>query len=362
MTFSKFVSVQRTTGQGKFAAVESPSLRKRSPLDRQISRRGGFTLLQLIIVIAIIALLASTMFGFFGRGRESARQAQCDLNLKTIALALDAYRQENGHYPKRLAELVEKKYLPDASVLRCPDDDRPLGSYDPTSPDTAPGGYEEYYAVRAPGDGENLPILICPFHERYRQGQQAFLGRYTKHFSASPAQLSEANGVTIERPDGNGPLAAVTGMELHGGDRLRTGGSGKAVITFADTSTAELGHNADVTVLQSFITGQTQTSYYTMVRQTLGEVLYTVNKHGNKFDVLTPTATAGARGTQFRITVTPDGNADIELLTDSNFFISTQQKTGLARPNEVVHVVNGVLSGGINLVGDVVKGILDLIF
>src|SRR6476661_1596422 len=77
----------------------------------------GFTLLQIVVVLCIIAILSSILLGVVGRGRSAARRAECDAHLKEIAMALDTYRQENGQYPAQLSELVTKKYLP-ASSLR----------------------------------------------------------------------------------------------------------------------------------------------------------------------------------------------------------------------------------------------------
>lgn len=62
-------------------------------------RRRGFTLLELIVVIAIIATLASVvapaMLGNVGDARQAAARAQLDI----FTLALDAYRLDVGEYP-----------------------------------------------------------------------------------------------------------------------------------------------------------------------------------------------------------------------------------------------------------------------
>ena len=126
------------------------------------ARRSGFTLMQLLLVIAIISLISAGMFSVFNRGQATARRAQCDAHLKTIALALDAHRQEYGQYPQTLQELVDKKYLTFADV-HCPAD-----------PDDA-GTYETYYVPRAPHDSGELPTLVCPLHEALsRNGEQAY--------------------------------------------------------------------------------------------------------------------------------------------------------------------------------------------
>lgn len=258
-------------------------------------RRSGFTLMQLLVVISIISLLGAGMFTVFNRGQATAQRVQCDAHLKTIALALDAHRQEYGQYPQMLQELVDKKYLTLAD-LHCPTDPDPDGTY------------ESFYAPRAPHDSGELPTLVCPLHEAQgRGGEQAYLGRYVKQFSTRPARLMAANGVTVQSPGGQ-PSSGTAGMELHGADIVRTGTSGLATIQFADGSTASLQGNTQITLLQSFVAGQVQAPLYTILRQIAGTVTYQVHT-GSKFDVVTPTATAGALGTKFDIKVSGSGTA-----------------------------------------------------
>lgn len=58
-------------------------------------RDKGFTLLELLIVIAIIALLAAILFPVFARARENARRSSCQSNLKQIGLGVIQYLQDN---------------------------------------------------------------------------------------------------------------------------------------------------------------------------------------------------------------------------------------------------------------------------
>ena len=58
--------------------------------------RGGFTLVEIIVLIVIIAVLAIIVFDFptMVRGREAARKATCLSNVKQIALAALMYSQD----------------------------------------------------------------------------------------------------------------------------------------------------------------------------------------------------------------------------------------------------------------------------
>lgn len=57
-------------------------------------RRGGFTLIALLVVIAIIAILAAILFPVFARAREKARQTSCLSNVKQLTLGCLMYAQD----------------------------------------------------------------------------------------------------------------------------------------------------------------------------------------------------------------------------------------------------------------------------
>ncbi len=59
----------------------------------------GFALKELLIVIAIIALIAALSFPMFARARENARKSSCQNNLKQMGLGFAQYTQDNGSFP-----------------------------------------------------------------------------------------------------------------------------------------------------------------------------------------------------------------------------------------------------------------------
>lgn len=60
----------------------------------------AFTLIEILVVVAIIALLAAIIFPVFTRSRETARAIACVSNLKQIGLGLMQYSEDyNGFHP-----------------------------------------------------------------------------------------------------------------------------------------------------------------------------------------------------------------------------------------------------------------------
>ena len=62
--------------------------------------KRAFTLIEILVVIAIIALLAAILFPAFALARGKARSASCQSNLKQLGAAMTMYIQDHERYPK----------------------------------------------------------------------------------------------------------------------------------------------------------------------------------------------------------------------------------------------------------------------
>jgi prepilin-type N-terminal cleavage/methylation domain-containing protein/prepilin-type processing-associated H-X9-DG protein len=114
-------------------------------------RKNGFTLVELLVVIGIIALLISILLPALSKSRKSSQNIYCQNNLKQIGIATKMYANDNKDYypdgytlggaPVRVlpgeragpnlssadpevfglpALLAERKYLTDSKIWKCP--------------------------------------------------------------------------------------------------------------------------------------------------------------------------------------------------------------------------------------------------
>ena len=88
-----------------------PSLR-RTPSSRHAGHRGGgFTLIEMLVVMTLIALLLTLAVPRYFGSVDNARLTVQRQNLATIRDAIDKFSADLGRYPESLDELVAKHYL-----------------------------------------------------------------------------------------------------------------------------------------------------------------------------------------------------------------------------------------------------------
>lgn len=74
-------------------------------------RRAGFTLIEMLVVLAIVALLLTIALPRYFGSLEKSKDVALQENLKVMRLSLDRFYSDKGRYPTSLDELVEQRYL-----------------------------------------------------------------------------------------------------------------------------------------------------------------------------------------------------------------------------------------------------------
>jgi prepilin-type N-terminal cleavage/methylation domain-containing protein/prepilin-type processing-associated H-X9-DG protein len=169
--------------------------------------RRGFTLVELLVVIFIIAVIVALLLPAVRISREPARRMSCSNNLKNLALALHNYHEAYGHFPSAMSGTEENSHRLSGWVAILPyieqgnlwhQISQPLDAEGVEYPKMGPEPTVEKY----PPWQAKIPLLRCPSSGKDRS---AIIGQTNYAFSIgdvardvhAPRSLRGAFGVGL---------------------------------------------------------------------------------------------------------------------------------------------------------------------
>ncbi len=79
--------------------------------NKSLAQNHGFTLVELLVVLSILALLLSLATPRYFKNMERAKEATLKQDLNTMRDGIDKFYADNGKYPNDLEELVDCHYF-----------------------------------------------------------------------------------------------------------------------------------------------------------------------------------------------------------------------------------------------------------
>ncbi|MCS7201187.1 MAG: type II secretion system GspH family protein [Dictyoglomus sp.] len=122
-------------------------------------REKGFTLIELMVVIVIIAILAAVALPNFMGATEKARESAVRSAVKTIQTSLEMYATDNqGYYPTatQFTSTAFKSYLPGREFPKNPSTNQPYAFGNPSGNSVLSN--ENAYRIRYDSDGTTYTI------------------------------------------------------------------------------------------------------------------------------------------------------------------------------------------------------------
>ena len=170
-------------------------------------KNRAFTIVELLVVIATIALLVALLLPAVNTAREAARRASCKSNIRQIAIALNSYEAAYAKFPPFFVSR-------EGNAMRIADGDKGPNWLVLLLPYVEENGlYEQWNqkipAVQNPGASAEISIYKCPSDPNNSGNRCTYAGgnwaRGNYGMNVSPC----SHGLTTKKRGGRSPLGGI---------------------------------------------------------------------------------------------------------------------------------------------------------